>query len=728
MSNIRNAYFTKQSFIKLRGYECYPSNHPENAAKGGSAVIIKTNISHYEQYKIETSDIQSAVVCVETKNYKIHLASLYCLPKHKIKKERYEEFLKCMGKRFIIGGDFNAKHTHWGSRLTTTKGRQLLEAVQSYKCETLSTGKPTYYPTDPNKVPDLIDFYIIKNISSNYMHIEDNLELTSDRIPVILTLSEHIMTKPAAPTLINRKTNWEGFKRTLEERIELNVSLQTEDQLDFEVEKLISDIQQAAWQNTPIVTRKLKGNNYPREILKLIAEKRKARKKWQRTRAPQDKTVANNLAAQLKYEIAQLKNESMSNFLENLTNDSSTEYSLWKTTKNLKRPIMHTPPIKNIDGTWARNNEEKALKFADYLEQIFQPNTTDNNETLENMLEQENVSIQNVTLNEVKHEIKVNIESKKAPGFDLITDEILKELPDKAILKLTNLINASFRLQYVPQLWKVAEVIMIQKPGKPPHEIRSYRPISLLPVISKLFEKLLLKRLKPIIEEKKLIPDHQFGFRNQHSTIDQVHRITNVIESALEENGVCSAIFLDVKQAFDKVWHEGLKHKLKLLLPAQYSKILDSYISERYFRIKQEGTYSELKKIQAGVPQGSVLGPVLYLLYTSDLPTFDQNIVATFADDTAIMATGKDNIETTEKLQEAINEVQKWADKWRIKLNEAKSVHIDFTYKRIEYKPVYMNDLIIQFANTAKYLGMTLDTKLKWKPHVKKKLEELNFK
>jgi hypothetical protein len=110
---------------------------------------------------------------------------------------------------------------------------------------------------------------------------------------------------------------------------------------------------------------------------------------------------------------------------------------------------------------------------------------------------------------------------------------------------------------------------MIPKPGKPPHEAASFSPISLLPVMSKLFEKLLIKRLKPIIERKNLIPNHQFGFRSKHSTIDQVHRITNIIEIALEEKKVCSAILLDVAPAFDKVWHEGLNHKLRSILPKQ---------------------------------------------------------------------------------------------------------------------------------------------------------------
>lgn len=269
---------------------------------------------------------------------------------------------------------------------------------------------------------------------------------------------------------------------------------------------------------------------------------------------------------------------------------------------------------------------------------------------------------------------------------------------------------------------------MIPKPGKSPHEATSYRPISLLPIMSKLFEKLLLKRMQPIIERKSLIPNHQFGFRHKHSTVDQVHRITNIIERALEEKNVCSAVFLDVAQAFDKVWHEGLHYKLKHILPKQYTEILMSYLSERYFRIKQEDAYSNLKEIKAGVPQGSVLGPVLYLLFTCDLPVPENNTIATFADDTAILAVGKSNEETANKLQTAINQFQSWTKRWRIKLNETKSVHIDFTNKRIEHAPVTINGQIIPYANTAKYLGLTLDTKLRWKVHVRKKREELGIR
>lgn len=297
----------------------------------------------------------------------------------------------------------------------------------------------------------------------------------------------------------------------------------------------------------------------------------------------------------------------------------------------------------------------------------------------------------------------------------------------KAVVKLTNLYNAALRLRYVPSLWKVADVIMVSKPGKSPNEPTSYRPISLLPILSKLFEKLIIKRLKPILEEAQIIPTHQFGFRTKHSTIDQIHRITDVIEKTLEGKKVCSTIFLDVAQAFDKVWHEGLCHKLDLLLPSEYSQLLRSYLDSRYFRIKQESEYSSIRKIRSGVPQGSVLGPMLYLVYTSDLPTPGVTVV-TFADDTALMAVGEGVEEVSERLQRGLNEVNSWIKHWRIRLNETKSVHVNFTNKTVPYVPLTINGNVIPHANTAKYLGMTLDAKLRWKAHVKKKREELALK
>lgn len=119
-------------------------------------------------------------------------------------------------------------------------------------------------------------------------------------------------------------------------------------------------------------------------------------------------------------------------------------------------------------------------------------------------------------------------------------------MPEKTLRLLTIIYNAALRLNYYPVQRKVAQIILLPKPGKNLEETTSYRPISLLPVISKVFEKLILKRIKPELEENKVIPDHQFGFREQHSTIEQVHRIVRKINNDFEEKRYCSAIFLDI--------------------------------------------------------------------------------------------------------------------------------------------------------------------------------------
>jgi hypothetical protein len=135
-----------------------------------------------------------------------------------------------------------------------------------------------------------------------------------------------------------------------------------------------------------------------------------------------------------------------------------------------------------------------------------------------------------------------------------------------------------------------------------------------------------------------------------------------------------------------------------------------------------------LNKIKVAVPQDRVLGPVLYLLYTSDVPQTANTKTATFADDTAVMAVVENIKEATDKLQQAINAVSSWAKLWRIILNEIKAVHVNFTNRKVDYMQVTINSNQIPPSNMAKYLGMTLDAKLRWKEHVKKKIEELNIK
>ena len=284
------------------------------------------------------------------------------------------------------------------------------------------------------------------------------------------------------------------------------------------------------------------------------------------------------------------------------------------------------------------------------------------------------------------------------------------------------------RTAYFPDQWKVATIIMCQKPGKPPNDVKSYRPISLLPVISKLFEKILLIKLKPILVEKKLIPDHQFGFRTNHSTIEQVHRVIDKIATTFEKKEYFSAVFLDIQQAFDRVWHKGLLYKLKKQLPHNYYLLLDSYLKDRIFQIKQQEELSNFHEIKAGVPQGSVLGPVLYTLFTADLPGSKDVTTATYADDTAILASHVNPVEASAMLQVQLNAIQHWLTKWRIRASSAKSNHITFSLRRGDCPTVQLDKQDLPVATSVRYLGIHLDRRLTWVHHIKSKRTELNLR
>jgi hypothetical protein len=146
---------------------------------------------------------------------------------------------------------------------------------------------------------------------------------------------------------------------------------------------------------------------------------------------------------------------------------------------------------------------------------------------------------------------------------------------------------------------------MIPNPGKPVHDTASYRPVSLLPIPSKVFEKLLLERIQSDVDIPALIPHHQFGFRAGHSTIHQTHRIVHDIAKILEDKTLFTAVFLDVAQAFDKVWHTGLLYKFKSALHSPFYLLLQSYRSPRYYQVKYISYYA-CHEVQSGVPQGSV--------------------------------------------------------------------------------------------------------------------------
>ncbi|GBP70085.1 Probable RNA-directed DNA polymerase from transposon BS [Eumeta japonica] len=286
---------------------------------------------------------------------------------------------------------------------------------------------------------------------------------------------------------------------------------------------------------------------------------------------------------------------------------------------------------------------------------------------------------------------------------------------------------------YFPPAWKEAEVIGIHKPGKPRDLPASYRPISLLRGLGKLFEKILKTRLSDHLLGKGLIIDEQFGFRPAHSCSQQVLRLVEYVSEGFETERSTVAVFSDVAKAFDRVWHAGLIYKLySLQVPDRLIITIQNYLANRHFTFRHERIHSTRRLMRAGVPQGSALSSLLYSAYTNDIPRPSSSGVqlALFADDTALFYGSRNRSTrfTLLPLQRAIDELGQWFRKWRIEVNPDKLAAIQFKYGKIRSRLIVdkntpnlkMLDANIPWQRNYKYLGVTLDKNLHFRDHIER--------
>ncbi|XP_047994512.1 uncharacterized protein LOC125232773 [Leguminivora glycinivorella] len=276
--------------------------------------------------------------------------------------------------------------------------------------------------------------------------------------------------------------------------------------------------------------------------------------------------------------------------------------------------------------------------------------------------------------------------------------------------------NGVLRTGHFPRPWKQGRVIMIPKPGKNILRPESYRPITLLPTVSKVFEKLLLPHLTPHIQPR----DEQFGFRPEHSTTLQLARVLHQAAAAFNKKEHTVAVFLDMEKAFDRVWHPGLLYKLSTsTIPRRIVKIVATFLEDRRFHVAVEDAVSTDRPILAGVPQGSCLSPVCYGRYTDDIPASEGVTLALYADDAAFITSSIRLSHAAHKAQCALEALPPWLKQWRLSVNVAKTQAIAISRKVLMPPRLTLLGQAVEWTPTVKYLGVTIDRRLTMAPHVR---------
>ena len=318
------------------------------------------------------------------------------------------------------------------------------------------------------------------------------------------------------------------------------------------------------------------------------------------------------------------------------------------------------------------------------------------------------------------------LEPNKASGPDQISPTVLKELADVLCKPLAQIFQAAIDSGEAPNQWKTATVTPIFKKGDK-HKASNYRPVSLTSVCCKICEHIISKAIRNHFEKHEVLCDHQHGFRYGRSCETQLLMFVDDLASSMAEGKQIDAIVLDFSKAFDVVPHGSLLTKLSYYgVRGTTLKWIDSFLSGRTQRVLVDGEYSDTAPVTSGVPQGSVLGPMLFLAYINDMPECITSQTRLFADDTIVyrhINTQRD----CDKLQEDMHALEEWEEKWGMTFNPSKCETIRITRKKTPITRTYiLKEEELKTVRSAKYLGVTVASDLSWNEHVANTVAKAN--
>ena len=453
----------------------------------------------------------------------------------------------------------------------------------------------------------------------------------------------------------------------------------------------------------------------------------------QRKNSDFDIGILNKLSEDLTNAITNSKlayNRRIASKLNDPNSAPKTYWSILKSFVNGKK-IPLIPPIL-VKDQLVTNFLEKANLFNEFFTQ--QCNTIENDSTLPNDLvfeTTERISSFDISKDEITKIIR-SLDPNKAHGHDGISILMLKLYGSSISKSLFLLFKHNLENESFPNEWKKANIVPIHKKGDK-QLIQNYRPVSLLPIFGKIFEKIIFNSLFKYLENNNLLNPHQSGFRPGDSCVHQLLSITYDIYKSFDANPSLEVrgIFLDMSKAFDRVWHEGLLFKLKRLgLSGKYYGLIKSFLRNRHQRVVLNGQSSKWSSIKAGVPQGSILGPLLFLVYINDLPNGLLSDPKLFVDYTSIFSVVKDHLNSSNKLNEDLSKISQWAHQWKMSFNpdvSEQAQEVIFSRKKNigNHPAVFFNNLPINRKSTQKHLGLLLDEKLKFSEHINEKLKKV---
>ena len=437
----------------------------------------------------------------------------------------------------------------------------------------------------------------------------------------------------------------------------------------------------------------------------------------------QNRSAYKQFRTRLNYILRKSERDYYANYLNANRNNLRKTWSVLKQIVN-KNSRSKTPEYFVINNKKVSDKKDIAISFNNYFTNIG-PNLSKNippsqNTHMDNMPERQTNSIFIKPV--IEKEVENLIKSLKttAAGWDSISSNIVKSMYNSFITPLTHVLNLSITQGVFPNCMKIAKVLPLFKSGDKTN-ILNYRPISILPVFSKILERLMYNRLLVFIDKHGLLYRNQFGFRTKHSTALALTVLVDKITNTFDTQDHMVGVFLDFSKAFDTVDHHILLDKL-----AHYGirglalQWITSYLTSRVQYVCFDNICSDRESIVCGVPQGSILGPLLFLLYINDISNVSDKVFSIlFADDSNVFCTGKNIYEVINNMNRELNKIIIWLHTNKLTLNVDKSNYIIFSRQKITtHNDIKIDNTTLKRIYETKFLGVYIDAKLSWKTHV----------
>ena len=716
---IQETILPRHRNITVSGYTKYPCQC-QNSCQG--IMTLVRNDTEAKVTNLETSsdvDIQKIITWDQNKKKKLTLFNTYWPPGSK----NDLPFQESSYTRTIIAGDLNAHSPTWGYSNLDGKGKQVealcngsnMVLMQNSQSEATLLHRRTGTMSRPDLT--MISADIADNCKVSVLE-----DIGSDHKPILTSLKYPKKKKQRRKPLWNyRKANWTKYKSLTDNSL-------AELDMNADLEKMYSGITKAiltaAKKAIPRGNRKRYSPFWNAEVEAAVKDRRKARGEVEKDPTRANKTHYNKMTGQVRQLVKTGKKNHWTETCRKL--DLRKEgHKAWGLLHSLAgdKQKKNPEPLQRGDKLIA-DNRKKANAFNKHFATVNKKMKRNHlDRALKKILKKKekaaraNIKIfeADFTPEELQTEMK-KLKMRKSPGPDEISNEMIRNLGTRSQQVLLAFINRTWREGKLPTGWLLAHVKPILKKGKPAEETKSYRPISLTSCFGKLAERMVNTRLYWWLESVGILDNHQAGFRKGSRTDDQLFRFLQDTIDGFQNQRHTTAIFIDLQQAYDRVWRQGLFMKMENIgIHGRMYAWIKAFLQNRAIRTVQNGAISAKRTLEEGLPQGSSLSCTLFLIFINDLPSLLKVSKALYADDLVIWVTEKYDILARAKLKQALATINTYCNFWKMKLNVQKTTYAIFTRSHKVAKQTFnfkVDGIRIQKDNNPSYLGITLDQQL----------------